>query len=87
MPPLEDHKPWSEGCTKRKRHHHPYTLGPVGFRQCHCGHRHWSIALGGGLPLLVTCARCGRENRTATAYERGRDDGPRKVNHEAEPAF
>lgn len=80
-------KPWSEACLKRRRHEHPYTLGRAGFRQCHCGSRAWKITLGVPLGPLVACSRCGKDNRTATAYEQGREDGKRVVSDEPQASF
>jgi hypothetical protein len=79
--------PWSDACTHRKRHHHPYTVEGEGYRQCHCGSRVWSVALGGGLPPLISCERCARPNRTATAYEKGRAAGPRVTTNASKPTF
>ena len=60
-------------------HHHPYT--PAGWmpRQCTCGSRHWQVSVRFGFPAEVVCARenCRKVNRIATAYEKGRRDGPR----------
>jgi hypothetical protein len=58
--------------TMAKRHNHPYTPPSVAIQRCTCGSRRWSVTTGGPLPPHVTCDRCGRENKTATAYERGR---------------
>lgn len=63
---------------KAPPHEHPYKVGPAGTRQCHCGSRQWVVYVHPLLPLSVTCARCKRKNWGANAYERGREDGPRR---------
>jgi hypothetical protein len=55
-----------------KRHPHDYTPPGICTQRCTCGSRKWRLEVGGPLPPIVNCDRCGRENRTATAYERGR---------------
>lgn len=58
--------------TMNARHKHDYTPPGIAIQRCTCGSRKWVLTVGGPLPVSVTCARCQRENRTATAYERGR---------------
>ena len=62
-------------CDMGKRHKHLYRPPAVGVQRCTCGSRRWTLAVGGPLPPIVTCDRCTRDNRTATAYERGRFEG------------
>jgi hypothetical protein len=61
------------------RHTHPYTVKAAGARRCTCGSRRWKVTTGGPLPVQVSCENCTRQNVTATAYERGRAEGPREV--------
>lgn len=64
--------------TTADRHEHPYKPPPIGQQQCSCGSRHWSVTLGGSLPVSVHCDRCHKQSRISTAYERGREAGPRR---------
>lgn len=59
-----------------QRHDHDgYTPASDCTQRCACGSRKWKITVGGLLPPSVTCAGCASQNRTATAYERGRANG------------
>lgn len=66
-------------------HVHPYRIGRAGSRQCHCGSRQWLVTVHPTLAPSVTCARCGKKNWQANAYEKGREDGPRR-RHDATTA-
>lgn len=69
-------------------HDHPYPLGREGTQQCKCGSRQWVVRVHPVLSYSVTCARCGTKNWRANAYERGREDGPRRrSNASSDPAF
>ena len=59
-------------CARMARHEHGYRPPPAASPRCPNGHRTFKIKLGGPLPVSVFCTRCQQENRTATAYERGR---------------
>ena len=63
---------------RRSRHSHRYVPDGPGARQCTCGSRQWEICLYPSLPPEVACQRCHRPNYTATAYEKGREAGPRR---------
>lgn len=63
--------------TRERRHDHPYRLGEYGRRQCGCGSRRWKLTVHPIIGFTVACERCGQNNVTATAYERGRDAGQR----------
>lgn len=69
------------------RHTHDYPIGQFGVRRCTCGNRTFHLLIGGPLPTAVTCVKCGRANYAATAYERGREDGPRARSTSGEPPF
>jgi hypothetical protein len=62
-----------------KRHNHPYMVGTNGYKRCSCGHRKYVITVGGALPPFVGCEKCGRENTTATCFERGLAAGRRQA--------
>lgn len=66
-------------------HHHGYVPSDGLTRQCTCGSRTWKVSIRPGFPVQVVCARdnCHRVNRAATAYERGREAGPRVRAHAA----
>lgn len=63
--------------SRGSRHKHPYQPESDAPRQCGCGSRAWEVTVPTLLPVSVVCARCGKVNRVATAYERGREKGPR----------
>lgn len=69
--------------TLARRHSHDYRPVAPAARQCSCGSRRWTITVGGILGAVVACQRCHQSNRVATAYERGREDGPREVTRAA----
>jgi hypothetical protein len=64
-------------CSKLPRHEHGYRPPPAASPRCPQGHRQFRIKVGGPLPVSVFCTVCQQENRTATAYERGRVAGSR----------
>jgi hypothetical protein len=64
---------------KPKRHAHPYIVGTNGYHRCTCQSRRYLINVGGVLPPSVNCEKCGRENATATAFERGLAAGRRQT--------
>lgn len=57
------------------RHEHEYRPPGIAAQRCTCGSRRWVVKVGGPISVLVFCERCSRENKTATAYERGRFTG------------
>lgn len=78
--------PLDSGCVfgdvphnRTPRHHHPYIPPECAYHRCRCGSRQWLVKTGGPVPTLVVCARCSKENKPATAYERGREAGKREV--------
>lgn len=81
--------PYEAGCNQaRTQHSHPYRVGIWGGKRCTCGNRTWKITVGGRREPLVSCARCGNRGYSATAYEAGRAEGPRKVTvHASTPDF
>jgi hypothetical protein len=60
-------------CPKQGRHTHDYRPAGTSPRRCTCGSRAFTLTAGGPLPVHVACTACARENRVATAYERGRE--------------
>lgn len=62
-------------CDMGKRHKHIYHPKAPAVQRCTCGSRNWTLTVGGPMPVHVTCDRCSRENRTGTAFERGRFAG------------
>jgi hypothetical protein len=59
-------------CSMDKRHDHAYRPPGICTQRCTCGSRSFILKVGGPLPPVVVCERCTRDNKTATAYERGR---------------
>jgi hypothetical protein len=63
------------GCAVMPRHVHTGYRPPAAVAQrCPAGHRDLQIRVGGPIPPVVSCTVCQQQNRTATAYERGRAD-------------
>lgn len=56
------------------RHKHHYIPKAPAAVRCSCGHTKFVLNIGGGLPALVSCAKCGTRNRTATCHESGAAD-------------
>jgi len=74
-PPAHDYAPRS--CAQMDRHSHRYAPHGGATRRCTCGSRKFHLNAGGILDVQVACATCGRMNRGATEYERGRLDAVR----------
>jgi hypothetical protein len=74
MPDPAKHPYQPADCAKLPRHYHEYKPPASVAQRCPRGHRMFIVRVGGPLPAQVSCTECREQNRTATAYERGRAD-------------